>query len=75
MEIMAKKEIKNEEPIEKQFCKAADKMRKNIQEIMSRLTGIDLSLCPQSGTGKMVFIETLPIVLRNLLPWEESSAV
>ena len=55
---MAKKEINNEEPIEKQLCKAADKMRKNIQDIMSQLTGIELSLCPQCETAKMVFIET-----------------
>jgi hypothetical protein len=46
-------------------AKFAEKMTETVQEIMLRLTGIDLSLCPQCGTGKMVFIETLPNVLRN----------
>lgn len=46
-------------------AKFAEKMTETVQEIMLRLTGIDLSLCPQCGTGKMVFIENLPNVLRN----------
>ena len=27
---------------------------------MVRLTGVDLSLCPECGKGKMVYIEDLP---------------
>jgi hypothetical protein len=43
----------------------AKKVAETVQEIMLRLTGIDLSLCPQCGIGKMVYIEALTNVLRN----------
>lgn len=36
-----------------------------IQEMMVRLTGVDVSLCPECGRGKMVCIEELPNLLRD----------
>jgi hypothetical protein len=33
--------------------------------MMMRLTGVDLSLCPECGKGKMVYIEELPNLLRD----------
>jgi hypothetical protein len=30
-----------------------------------RLTGVDLSLCPECGKGKMIYIEDLPNLLRD----------
>jgi hypothetical protein len=38
----------------------AEKLPETIQEMMLRLTGIDISLCPECGKGKMVDIEALP---------------
>jgi hypothetical protein len=43
----------------------AEKVTETVQETMLRLTGIDLSLCPQCGIGKMVYLETMTNVLRN----------
>lgn len=36
-----------------------------IQEMMARLTGVDVSRCPECGRGKMVCIEELPNLLRD----------
>lgn len=41
----------------------AEKITENVQEMMLRLTGIDLLLCPECGKGKMVYIEDLPNLL------------
>lgn len=38
----------------------AQKLTETVQEMMLRLTGIDISLCPQCGKGKMVCIGLLP---------------
>ena len=38
-------------------------LTETVQEMMQRLTGIDLSLCPECGKGKMVYIEDLPNLL------------
>ena len=37
-----------------------EKMTETIEETMLRLTGIDISFCPECGKGKMVCIEVLP---------------
>ena len=39
------------------------KLTETVEEIMLRLTGVDLSLCPECGKGKMVHIEDLPNLL------------
>ena len=36
-----------------------------IQEMMARLTGVDVARCPECGRGKMVCIEELPNLLRD----------
>jgi len=41
----------------------AEKLTETVQEMMLRLTGVDLSLCPECGKGKMVYIEDLPNLL------------
>jgi len=41
------------------------KLSETVQEMMMRLTGVDLSLCPECGKGKMVCIEELPNLLRD----------
>ena len=46
-------------------AKVAVKLSETVQEIMMRLTGVDLSLCPECGKGKMVCIEDLPNLLRD----------
>ena len=46
-------------------AKIAVKSAETLQEIMIRLTGVDLSLCPECGKGKMVYIEELPNLLRD----------
>jgi len=43
-------------------CKIAEKLTETIQEMMLRLTGTDISHCPECGKGKMIFIEDLPEV-------------
>ena len=40
-----------------------EKLTETVEEIMLRLTGVDLSLCPECGKGKMVHIEDLPNLL------------
>jgi hypothetical protein len=44
-------------------AKIAVKLSETVQEMMMRLTGVDLSLCPECGKGKMVCIEELPNLL------------
>lgn len=46
-------------------AKIAGKSVETVQEVMMRLTGVDLSLCPECGKGKMVYIEELPNLLRD----------
>jgi hypothetical protein len=46
-------------------AKIAEKLAETVQEMMIRLTGVDLSLCPECGKGKMVYIEDLPNLLRD----------
>ena len=41
-------------------AKIIEKLTETVQEMMLRLTGIDLSLCPECGKGKMINMETLP---------------
>ena len=38
----------------------AEKLTETIEEMMLRLTGVDISLCPECGKGKMVCSEVLP---------------
>jgi hypothetical protein len=40
--------------------KVIEKQKETIQEIMLRLTGTDISRCPECGKGKMVYMEDLP---------------
>ncbi|NOR10904.1 MAG: hypothetical protein GQ541_05395 [Desulfovibrionaceae bacterium] len=37
----------------------AEKITESVEEMMLRLTGIDLSLCPEYGKGKIILIEEL----------------
>jgi hypothetical protein len=46
-------------------AKIVEKSVETVQEMMMRLTGVDLSLCPKCGKGKMVCIEELPNLLRD----------
>ncbi len=39
----------------------AEKIVETIQEIMLRLTGVDITLCPECGLGEMISIESLAI--------------
>lgn len=45
------------------FAKIAEKLIETVYEMMLRLTGVDLSLCPECGKGKMVYIKDLPNLL------------
>jgi hypothetical protein len=38
----------------------AEKLTETVKEMMLRLTGIDISLCPKCGKGKMVYMGALP---------------
>ena len=40
--------------------KFTEKQTETIQEMMLRLTGTDISRCPECGKGKMIYIEDLP---------------
>ena len=40
-----------------------EKLTETVEEMMLRLTGVDLSLCPECGKGNMVHIEDLPNLL------------
>jgi len=41
----------------------AEELTETVEEMMLRLTGEDLSLCPEYGKGTMVHIEDLPNLL------------
>ena len=41
----------------------AEELTETVEEMMLRLTGEDLSLCPECGKGTMVHIEDLPNLL------------
>jgi Putative transposase/Transposase zinc-binding domain len=41
----------------------AEELTETVEEMMLRLTGVDLSLCPECGKGTMVHIEDLPNLL------------
>lgn len=45
---------------------AAKSAVETVQEVMMRLTGVDVFLCPECGIGKMVCIEELPNLLRDI---------
>jgi len=42
-----------------------EKMKETVQEMMLRLTGIDICSCPECGKGKMVRMKELPKSLMN----------
>jgi len=42
-------------------AKIAEKIVETIQEIMLRLTGVDITLCPECGLGEMASIEPLAV--------------
>ena len=42
-------------------AKIAEKIVETIQEIMLRLTGVDITLCPECGLGEMISIGSLPV--------------
>ena len=46
-------------------AKIVEKLTETAQEMMMRLTGIDLSLCPECGKGKMINMESLPETLMD----------
>lgn len=37
-----------------------EKLSETVQKIMLRLTGVDVTLCPECGQGTMVCVESLP---------------
>jgi hypothetical protein len=41
-------------------AEVVEKMTETIEETMLRLTGVDVSLCPECGNGEMVCIKVLP---------------
>jgi len=43
----------------------AERLIETVEEMMLRLTGVDVSLCPECGKGKMVHIEDLPNLLMD----------
>lgn len=45
------------------YVKMAEKLIETVYEMMLRLTGVDLSLCPECGKGQMVYIQDLPNLL------------
>ena len=40
-----------------------EKLTETVEEMMLRLTGVDLSLCSECGKGTMVYIADLPNLL------------
>ena len=42
-----------------------EKLKETVQEMMLRLTGVDISSCPECGKGKMIRIKELPKPLMN----------
>lgn len=43
----------------------AEKLTETIQEMMLRLAGIDISICPECSEGRMVYFRALPVTLRD----------
>jgi hypothetical protein len=41
-------------------ARIVEKLTETVCKMMLRLTGIDLSVCPECGKGKMSYMETLP---------------
>jgi hypothetical protein len=41
-------------------AESVEKRTESVQEMMLRLTGVDLALCPECGKGKMVCVTVLP---------------
>jgi len=37
----------------------AQKLVENVQEMMLRLTGVDICCCPQCGKGKLVYLRPI----------------
>jgi len=46
-------------------AESVEKLTETVQEMMLRLTDIDLSFCPECGKGKMINMETLPETLMD----------
>ena len=44
-----------------------EKVKETIQEMMLRLTGIDIACCPKCKKGKMIIIKKFPEPNRHLL--------
>jgi len=44
-------------------AEVAEKIIETVEEMMLRLTGTDLSVCPECGKGKMIHTEDLPNLL------------
>ena len=42
-----------------------EKLKETVQEMMLRLTGVDISSCPECGKGEMVRMKELPKPLMN----------
>jgi len=45
--------------------KTTEKQEETIQEIMLRLTGNDISQCPECGKGEMIYMNDLPVPAIN----------
>jgi hypothetical protein len=46
-------------------AEVAEKLTETVEEMMLRLTGVDLSLCSECGIGTMVYIADLPNLLQD----------
>ena len=42
-----------------------EQVKETVQEIMQRVTGIDISCCPKCQKGKMIKIKKLPNLIRD----------
>ncbi len=47
------------------YAKITEKLIETVQEMMLRLTGVDITLCPECKQGTMVCIEVLSVPLEN----------
>jgi predicted secreted Zn-dependent protease len=47
------------------MAKLPKKIKETIQQIMQRVTGIDITCCPKCQKGKMVTIKELPKLAWN----------
>ena len=45
--------------------KNTEKQEETIQEVMLRLTGNDISRCPECGKGEMIYTDDLPVPLKD----------